>query len=212
MFTHRDLSLKLSHRRLKANLRRWVYISLALVALTCAAILNPPHTLALRAQTDTSNLVTQQIHYTMVEANEVFLVWGVDGWSNVPEAIQPIGTQIRKAVMYTPMKREGSTFSVTVQVPRDSRIDYVFQITKTRSGISIDAWDANGYEKQNFYTYARQDGVVVVEPTLALGQEVVSTLADTKLQWYAAYVLIGLSMLMFYCLVVVNSQNPFMDF
>jgi hypothetical protein len=148
----------------------------------------------------------------MAEANEVFLVWGVDGWINVPEAIQPIGTQIRKAVMYTPMKREGSTFSVSVRVPRDSRIDYVFQITKTRSGISVDAWDANGYEKQNFYTYARQDGVVVVEPTLALGQEVVSTLADTKLQWYAAYVLIGLSVLLFNGLLVVNRQNPFMDF
>jgi hypothetical protein len=99
-----------------------------------------------------------------------------------------------------------------VQVPLNSRIDYVFQITKTRSGISVDAWDANGYAKQDFQTFAREDAVVVVEPTLALGEEIVSTLADTQMQWYVAYALIGLSVLLFGVLVAANNQNPFLDY
>src|SRR5262245_18498902 len=125
---------------------RWALRSL-LIVLLCA-IGAPPALLFAQSQP----LVTQEIRYRMPDASEVFLIWGIDGWSVVPETQRPAGTFVKNSVMYTAMARTDDVFVARVQVPPRARIDYVFQITKTRSGAVIDVWDNNGEPKQDYHT------------------------------------------------------------
>jgi hypothetical protein len=113
--------------------------------------------------------VTQEIRYHMPEAGEVFLIWGVNGWAVVPEENRPAGTVVKKAVMHTPMAREGDTFVAQVQVPSGTTVDYGFLITKTYDGAAVYVWEADG--DQDYHTVAAQDGVVEVQTTLTLAQD-----------------------------------------
>lgn len=70
--------------------------------------------------------VNQEIHYTAANAGELFLVWGVNGWNTVPEAMRPAGTVVKENVMNTPMHKQGDDFVVSIQVPPHSTVDYGF--------------------------------------------------------------------------------------
>ena len=67
----------------------------------------------------------------------------------VPESWRPIGIKTRKAVMHTPLSQQGDTFAATVESPEKSIIDFGFLITKSRSGRSIEVWEADG--SRNFH-------------------------------------------------------------
>ncbi|MCB0190913.1 MAG: sulfatase [Anaerolineae bacterium] len=90
-----------------------------------------------------SSLVTQEFRYHMPEAGEVYFVWGIDGWQNVPEEIRPPKTTV-DGVMFTPMEVVGDAFVVKVQVPAGTTLDYGFQTRKKRSGTPIGyVWDGD---------------------------------------------------------------------
>lgn len=90
-----------------------------------------------------NNLITQEIRYHMPEAGEVYLVWGVNGWTPVPEKIQPAGTTVDE-VMFTPMELHGDTFVAKIQVPAGATLDYGFQTRKKRTGTPIEwIWDGD---------------------------------------------------------------------
>ncbi|MCU0543160.1 MAG: glycosyltransferase family 39 protein [Oscillatoriaceae cyanobacterium Prado104] len=109
-------------------------------------------------------LVTQEIRYSLSEAGEVFLVWGVNGWTTVPETQRPPGTEIKNKIMFAPMERQSNYFTAKVRVPAGATIDYVFQITKTRHGSAIEIWDNNfSARTENYYTVPVQDGVTSIE-------------------------------------------------
>jgi Gpi18-like mannosyltransferase len=110
-----------------------------------------------------SPLATQEIRYNLPEAGEIFLVWGINGWNVLPKEMWPAGTILKDNLMYTPMVREDETFVARVRVPSGATIDYVFQITKTAGGASIEVWDANGNPKQDYHTAAVQDGSVAIQ-------------------------------------------------
>ncbi len=114
-------------------------------------------------------LVTQEIRYSLPEAGEVFLVWGVNGWATVPEAERPSGTAIKNKIMHTPMERQPNYFTAKVRVPAGATMDYVFQITKTRNGSASKIWD-NNYSAQtkDYQTVAVQDGVTSIETKTAI--------------------------------------------
>lgn len=88
-------------------------------------------------------LVSQEIQYSMPEAGEVFLVWGVNGWKVVPDEQRPEGTEIRNSVMHTPMARDGDAFLAQVQVFAGTTINYGFLTTKSGNGESVRVWDSN---------------------------------------------------------------------
>src|SRR4051794_25773770 len=102
------------------------------IAALCVGLVWP--TLGL-AQTADQPLVTQKIHYRTSEAGGVALVWGVDGWALVPEALRPAGTVLWKTAMATPMMPVDDGFVISVQVPRGATIDYLFHITQAPSGV-----------------------------------------------------------------------------
>ena len=112
--------------------------------------------------------ITQEIRYQTTEAGEVFLVWGINGWRTVPEAVRPPGTVMKNGGMHTPMIRDGDAFAAKVHVPLGSIIEYGFWISKTNDGKEINVWDANGYPPRYYLTVAEQGRVAVVLATIDL--------------------------------------------
>lgn len=116
--------------------------------------------------------VDQEIRYRMPEAEEVFLMWGVDGWKSLPAAERPKGTSVAEnGVMSTPMRKQGDVFTVTLRVPGGTNIDYGFWIEKKRDGAKAGLWDGN----QPFAGYQ-----VFVRPQHPV--EVIASQAVTKVE------------------------------
>jgi len=111
------------------------------------------------------DLVTQEIRYYNTGAGEVFLVWGVNGWSTAPEEMRPAGTVVqgsdRYAPMYTPMALTGDVFVAKLNVPAGTTIDYGFKISKKRTGAAVSVWDGNGYE--DYHTIATGNGAAEIK-------------------------------------------------
>jgi predicted carbohydrate-binding protein with starch-binding CBM53 len=61
--------------------------------------------------------MTQKVIYRIAGADEVWLVWGINGWQSIPEEARPSGTVLKQNVMYTRMLRTGETYETTVRVP-----------------------------------------------------------------------------------------------
>lgn len=90
-----------------------------------------------------NTLITQEIRYYMPEANEVYLVWGINGWQPVSLNTQPTGTTV-DVVMFTPMILEGDDFVARIQVPLGINLDYGFQIREFRNNSEISwIWDGD---------------------------------------------------------------------
>lgn len=123
--------------------------SILLAVFFLVNILSPPFLLA------SKEMITQEIRYHIPEAGQVFLVWGVDGWSPVNEAYFPEGTFLENEVMHTPMTPVGDIFKAEVQVPAGVTLNYGFQTRTTRDGIPIDwVWDGD-YDR-----VVTEDGVI----------------------------------------------------
>ena len=114
-----------------------------------------------------SPLVTLEIRYQLPEAGEVVLVWGINGWAVVPEETRPAGTEVKDAVMHTPMVREGDTFVAKVGVPAGTTIGYGLQITERRGLFDIvyPVWDGNYQEIPAEY------GVTEVKAAVTLARD-----------------------------------------
>src|SRR5687767_2762343 len=107
--SHRQTSQPFSWMR--QTLWRCLWISLLSFYLATPASLN--------AQGLTVEL---EIRYTMPDAGKVTLIWGINGWQPVPEAMQPAGTTLNDTKMMTPMSHEGEVFVVKLQVPAKAQV------------------------------------------------------------------------------------------
>jgi hypothetical protein len=116
---------------------------------------------------DRLSLVAQEIRYRIAGAEEVWLVWGINGWQTIPEAARPPDTRLNdNNVMQSRMARKGDTFATTVQVPRGTRLNFKFLITKTNRGVPINIWqDFNG---QDFDKLVRVSGSLEEKATVAV--------------------------------------------
>jgi hypothetical protein len=88
-----------------------------------------------------ASLVTQEIRYHQPEAQQVFLVWDVEGGNLEPGGWRPAGTEVRDDGLYTPMDLEGNTFVARVEVPGGAIVKYRFLTTKSSSGTAVEIWD-----------------------------------------------------------------------
>jgi hypothetical protein len=188
--------------RTRAQALRW----LVGVAALGVGLLWPALSLA---QTADQPLITQKIHYHTNEAGEVALIWGVDGWTLLPEALRPAGTVLQKSAMSTPMIPVDDGFVVSVQVPRGSTIDYLFHITRAPSGVTVDAWEGNGAPTLDFHTVAQDAGVADVQSTASLAEQVFASPGDSTLQWYGVLTLLALALLLG-LVVVFRSRDPYL--
>lgn len=113
--------------------------------------------------------ISQEIRNYLPNAGEMFLVWGINGWNPLPEAIRPPGTTLVDAKMYTPMRRNGETFVTHLQVPEGAKIDFAFLVTKARSGSSLERWISN--DEENYAITAVQGGVFGINSSGLEGEE-----------------------------------------
>jgi 4-amino-4-deoxy-L-arabinose transferase-like glycosyltransferase len=142
-----------------------------LIALFAAGLLSPAPAYARLATLQQVELVAQEIRYQVANAQEVFLVWGINGWANVPEAQRPAGTVVNQGLMYTPMRRDGGSFSVQLQLPDGATIDYVFKITTTQGAKTADIWDTNAAAgRKDYHTIAQPGGVAEVTSAVIAAQ------------------------------------------
>jgi len=90
-------------------------------------------------------LVNEEIRYVMPDAEEVYLIWGLNGWHQVPESLFPEGTVVKDRVMQTAMRRNGEAFLATVRIPVCTTLDYGFRITKRRGLFDLvyPVWDGD---------------------------------------------------------------------
>jgi hypothetical protein len=132
--------------------------------------------------------VMQKLRYFLPQAGEVFLVWGIDGWSVLPEAMRPVGTVVYDGRMYTPMSGEDDTFVTSVQVPAGATIDYAFFITKSRHGADLEILDNN--DADDYHTVATDGGVTGHKGMIMLEQA-----EDSSILEAALYLLVGLLIL-----------------
>jgi lipopolysaccharide transport system permease protein len=127
----------------------------------------PPLTLfaSTQYQTPPPELVTQTFHYHLLEAGEVYLVWGVDDWQLVPEEARPLGTVVESGVMHTPMTLLGEDFTVRLQLPVGTTLNYGFQTRSTREGAAIEwVWDGDYELVLTKNTTVEVDGSVEINP------------------------------------------------
>lgn len=109
---------------------------------------------------------TQEIRYPQPGAREVFLMWGVNGWRMLPESDLPRGTIVKDGKMLTPLLRDREVFTVKIQVPIGTTLDYGFLVTRTHDGKATEVWDDN--HRQFFHSVVKPDGVMMVNPTIRL--------------------------------------------
>lgn len=110
------------------------------------------------------SFVQQTFHYLYPNAGNVVLVWGINGWQNVPEAVGKDETTIEEGLMNTQMVPSGDFYRATVQVPQGSTIDYGFLLTTPELPIDTDSiWDGD----ENYSVLADIDGFVEINSPYA---------------------------------------------
>lgn len=112
-------------------------------------------------QTKDVSLVTQEIRYHRPEARQVFLLWGVNGWNVVPAERRPKGTILKDNVMHSPMVHTGDTFTIKLQVPANTIVDYGFLITRKRNiAYTSGNWDGD------YRITSSKDGIIEINTSL----------------------------------------------
>jgi hypothetical protein len=160
-------------------------------------------------------IVTREIRYSSAEAGEVALVWGVDGWQMLPAALRPAGTTVlatKGEVMRTPMVNTDGVFTATVRVPAGATIDYIFQVTRTRSGVPADAWDMGDQPERQFRLIADRDGATTNMATIALAQQTYTSAPDSYLQMIGALILLAAGIPLVIVALRLRFKNPYLDF
>jgi hypothetical protein len=112
------------------------------------------------------SLVTHEIRYPAQDAQEISLVWGINGWRIVPEADRPPGTVVKEGRMLTPLSQESGAFVRALRVPPGTTLDYGFLIMAPQGGNVKELWDDN--HRQFFHTTVAADGSTTVKPTVRL--------------------------------------------
>jgi hypothetical protein len=83
------------------------------------------------------------LRYESDSADDVTVVWGVNGWHLLPESIRPARTTVRNSVMNTPMTRNGRKFAVRILVPTLSRFHYGFVASSRRTDPPTAEWEGD---------------------------------------------------------------------
>lgn len=129
-----------------------------------------------------SSMVTQEIRYSIKDASEVFLVWGINSWQSQEENLRPAGTYIKDGLLYSPMNLEDGIFSIKFRVKPNTQLDYVFWITKGPRESSTDIWDINKAPEKDYRTITLNDNVTLIESDIKVRSKEPLTLLDFSWQ------------------------------
>ena len=106
----------------------------------------------------------EKIQYYAPFCKEMYLVWGVNGWQE--PSVKPNGSFEKEGLLYTPMIKEGRFFSIEINLPEGTTINYVFWLKKSLFNILLDYWDVNATAGLKEYTtQVKENDVAVISPT-----------------------------------------------
>jgi len=193
--------------------RRWAPRCAIILLLGCLIALPLPLLASGSAQAAGQALVGQKIRYHHSQAGEVFILWGVNGWHQTPEAQWPPGTVLNDKFAYSPMTREGNAFVITIQAPLGTIIDYCFKITKNSNGDRVDLWDINSEQvRSNYHTAVIPETIAEVYTVLPLEQEAPDDLLSTGRRWGVPALLVAVFLIGGVIWLRRKLRNPFLDF
>src|SRR5688572_29051680 len=87
-------------------------------------------------------LIVQTITYHTNKASEVYIYWSLKNWTEIPEKqYWPPNTFAEGEKVGTKMNRHKDSFSVTISLPEQSYISFMFWIPVDSKGDSTDGWD-----------------------------------------------------------------------
>jgi hypothetical protein len=167
------------------------------------------------APTADATLVTYQIRYSNAEAGEVALIWGINGWQFPQEELHPPGTAVfpaDKPMLRTPMTYQDGMFVASLHLPVGTKIDYFFQISKTRSGVTIEAWDDGALSDKQFYALADTDSSSIVQATTGLAELSYTSPADIWIQLMSTLVLLVIGLALSIVATRMRYHDQFLDF
>jgi hypothetical protein len=136
--------------------------------------------------------VMQEIRYSLPQAREVYLVWGLNGWQQAAPEQQPLGTVLKDNLMHTPMLADGDSFVAKLPVLAGTGIDYGFLVTDQQGlgDFLYITWDG-GYKIR----------AASASPVEVKGQlQLVTDLSDVLRQ--APFFLAGVALFTGLCLIV----------
>lgn len=136
-------------------------------------------------------LLMQEIQYSIKDASEVFLVWGINNWQFQDENLRPSGTFIKGKLMYTPMQYEDGIFSAVLNVKSNTQIDYVFWISKGPRNSSTDIYDINEAPKKDYHTVTTNNNVILIKSNVKVRSKEPLTLLDFSWQLLIAVIIPG---------------------
>jgi len=183
-----------------------------LLAVLCAWTLQLPYSIAHAApRAQEQQWVTQTIRYHQDEAGEVVLIWGINDWQQVPEELRPAGTVVKGKVMYTPLVRDQNSFVIDLQVPVGANLNYIFQITKTQTGETIDALDPDGSLTEYYLTSVIPDNTIEVYSIQKLVPTAAFNLPAITPGYYG---IAGLALILICAIIWLRRRlrNPYLDF
>lgn len=108
---------------------------------------------------------TTTIYYRAPQADQAWLVWGVNGWRRVPNALRPEGTEIRDGAMRSPMRREGDTFAIELVLQGANHVDFGVSVDYAGASQPINVWDSAGGRNYRIST-PRSDAFTLVPSTV----------------------------------------------
>ena len=192
--------------------RRWSPRCAIVLLLGCLIALPLPLLASGSAHAAGQALVEQKIRYHHSQAGEVFILWGINGWHQSPEAQWPPGTVLNDKFAYSPMTREDNAFVVTIQAPLGTIIDYCFNITKNGNGERVDLWDINSEQVNNYHTAVIPETIAEVYTVLPLEQEAPAGLLSTGRRWGVPALLVAVFLIGGVIWLRRKLRNPFLDF
>lgn len=126
---------------------------------------------------------TVKIYYQVPGAYEVKMIWGVNDWKILDEL--PAGTVMQDKVMSSKLVKEGDSFVVTLLLPEDCMLDYVFEFSR-KEGILRKSYKYIDYNVNNSFYHSEITGDTVIR--LSPDIDKIKTLKTISLLKYSVFI------------------------
>lgn len=124
-----------------------------------------------------NHIITQEIRYISPDAAKVFIVWGLNNWNLPDSGLPEDGSFIKDKLVYTPMKKTPYGFTVNINVPVNTIVDFDFRITQGPAQKVVDVWDVNKPPQKDYHVSVVKNNTLLIESTVkARSKEALSIL------------------------------------
>ena len=96
-------------------------------------------------KTSADTLITQSFTYKTDKAGEIYFLWAVDDWKGpADKKYLPENTFLKKKMAWSKMASDSSRFTLTLSLPKNTMVNYMFWVPIDKNKDSTDGWDTYG--------------------------------------------------------------------